>query len=224
MIGKKNNTNSLVLKSRIRLLADRLTKATWLALWVGGLGVFLVAMTLIATWEGVRTSRNSAKNETRAYVHAKVAGFSMNDPPFVYLEVANSGNTPAHWFEIASVSHLWEKENVNIEDAVNFDNIGEYSRWSALAGGGTFLTAPTGSLFESHFTEQAMDAEQPDWFLVYGIIRYSTIFDEIFETQFVFVKRKPAASTEENKIFLDRPNIMLDVFKDVTEEYRKNNA
>ena len=86
------------------------------------------------------------------------------------------------------------------------------------------ITAPAGSLFESVFTGQAMDAEQSDWFLIYGIIRYSTIFDEIYETQFAFVKRKPAASTEENKVFLDRPNIMLDVFKDVTEKYRQNNA
>ena len=50
-------------------------------------------------------------------------------------------------------------------------------------------------------------------FLVYGNIRYKTIFNEKYETQFAFVSSKPKPSKKEDEVYLVRPPSNLDTFQ-----------
>jgi len=119
------------------------------------------------------------------------------------------------------------KRNMSAKDFVDFSKIGQFTAWSAIASGGK-LTAETDSEDEDLNVIEVMNTNDRE-FLVYGIIRYCTIFDEIFETQFAFTKQNitpsvnanPQRGIEKNTCFLFRPPLKLDVFKDVTPKKDK---
>jgi len=169
---------------------------------------------------------DATRNETRAYLHVKTAYFGTGHYPSVWLDVENNGGTPAKWFEIASASTNY-KRNMSAEDFVDFSKIGQFTAWSAIASGGK-LTAQTDSKDETLNVINVMNNNDRE-FLVYGIIRYCTIFDEIYETQFAFTKQTIAASVNANPqrgivkktCYMFRPPLKLDVFKDVTPKKDK---
>lgn len=183
--------------------------------WITVLGLSLIGFTLYETVragllikEQNEIARRSARDQTRAYVHAATAELTESELPSVYIEVENTGNTPAHWFEIGANSFV-ANEDGTFKSLVNFGSVTGFTRWSGLASG-IKLKAPTGSPMEK-LTIQNGKSRNSD-VIVYGIVRYETIFNEIYETQFAFV-----ISRRKTDKFLVRPDIKLETYKLVSE-------
>jgi len=153
-------------------------------------------------------ARRSARDQARAYVHAATAELADSELPFVYLEVENTGDTPAHWFEIGATSVV-ANDDGSFKDLINFDSVTRFTRWSGLASG-IKLKAPTGSPMERLTIQNGKSGDKG--VIVYGIIRYKTIFKEIYETQFAFT-----VSVAKADRFLVRPDINLETYKLVSQ-------
>ena len=189
---------------------------TFWAFGAGLAGIGLVFMTWLATRQGAQQQWISSRNGTRAYVHADTARFTNFNTPSVHVNISNTGTTPAKWFEVASYSCVYENHS-SITELIDFSNLGEFAKWSGLASGMKLL-APTASINETTNVRMAMNSANKG-FLVYGVIRYCTIFDETYETQFAFIAKNPSPSImrigdRENISYLNRPSVMLEVYKE----------
>ena len=154
-------------------------------------------------------SKIANRRSQRAYVQADSAKFSDSDIPRIVLKVSNTGNTPAHWFEVASKSRNFSG-NQNVSDVISFDDVGEFARWNALGAGKTLTCNVGGPNVLGEISQSRLDGVK---IVIFGIIRYKTIFGEIYETQFAFRR-----SSYKRNAFLARPSISMETYKLISEE------
>jgi len=170
------------------------------------LGLGFIAITISIC--GLNQNRRSNQSQNRAYVHASDAIFSDDRLGFrVIIEAMNTGQTPAIWWETASICGVYEpSDDCNLEQFVDFNKVTEFRRWPALAAGED-LTAGLGAPEDESCIKKATTTRSR-CFYIYGIIRYKTMFNEIFETQFVFFHPEPKHESS-----LIRPNYPVKAFE-----------
>ena len=174
------------------------------------LTIIFGSMALIVSIGSLWLSNKSNRDQNRAYVHASEAKFIIDPLGLrISLEATNTGHTPAKWWETACKCGVYEpSETSKLIDFVDFRDISEFSRWPALASGHS-LTAGVGSKKDQEFILKTKSAGKY-CFYIYGVIRYKTIFNEIFETQFVFYHPMPERGRK-----LSRPNMHIEAYKPI---------
>lgn len=184
--------------------------ASWVAAGLVGAGTILLIWTLFLTraasasaQEAVNVTREIGRDQSRAYVHIKDAELTWGGPkaesPNIRITVENTGQTPARWFEVVShvvIEPLDEKGRV--VRAIKFSEI-DFSdrtpvRWPSLQGQRTcgHIIAADQELIRGAYQKSVAVT-------IFGIVRYKTFFDEVFETEFCYF-RKSAPSYEHEVI------------------------
>ena len=175
--------------------------AAWATVIFTGVGAFLIWRTLLATQDAVFETRRIGEAQTRAYVHVESAkmfwGNENAAAPRISLRVVNTGQTPARWFEVGgkiSTISLSEDGAVTLDRGF-LDEPREwlrFHRWTSLGPGETGLTVGFGSADEvgllSHIYPERLNIAV----VVRGVVRYETFFNEVFESEFCFVRKAPS--------------------------------
>ena len=150
---------------------------TFWAFGAGVAGIILIFLTWIATRQAVGVSKDSAKDQTRAYVFVDGATFNMRTSGMcIMLNIKNTGATPAKWFEVGSKSTAIP---IATKLEADFTTINDFTRWPAIANGHHLTTGADPTTEAKHIAEAVGDSNLT--FYIYGIIRYMTAYDEIFE-------------------------------------------
>ena len=165
----------------------------------GGTGIWLSLC-------GLRQNRISNQSQNRAYVHANKAQI-INDMfgVRISLEGINTGQTPAKWWATAFKCGTYKPAEAKLQDLLNFDEMSDFSRWPSLASNipltaGLDCEGGKSLIFNAKQNRELC-------FFIYGIIRYETMFNEIFESQFVFYHANPLIGD-----YLSRPNIKTETY------------
>lgn len=185
--------------------------AAWFSAFMVTIGTGFLIWTLFLTrkangaaQDAVRVTREVAQDQARAYVHVDEVTFFWgnrfgSNPQFIFTAV-NTGQTPAKWFEVVSVC-----KGSKIEDAAPVFSKDELAartgcRWVSFPAGGA--QTMQGNIEESDFESLQSSyglavgsktdvVDSSDIVItVYGVIRYCTVFDEIFESDFFFQASK----------------------------------
>lgn len=165
------------------------------------LTVFALSFTGWAAWAAARAARASERslshadevmrNELRAYVHVDYAELRWGVDganPQITLFAKNTGQTPARWFGVRSKVAEFEKSLPRMRqdfDAIDLSDREIYS-WSSLGGGGSQLSFPGNRDVDRDVLVAAYG--KPATLHVIGVLRYETIFGEVFETEFWFIR------------------------------------
>ncbi len=166
--------------------------ASWVSTGLVGLGTALLIWTLCLTRSAtsaakgaVAVTENIGKAQSRAYVHVKsihmkaidVEGEKKSSCTF-YIE--NSGVTPCKRFEICGGVDI-KLSNEKIDALPKFEAKGV--GWSALKGTEVLKVARDFDMPEISDTTESYCVH------IGGVIKYTTFFDEEFETEFSFSRR-----------------------------------
>jgi len=158
---------------------------TFWAFSAGIPAILLVFFTWIATREGGENQRRNARNQSRAYIEVEEVTFEG----YLKAKITNTGATPALWYEISSASkniEIIKDEDMDWGNVVDFSEASKFTRWPALAKELTTRIYPKDG--EAHMLKAKRNASTA--MVVYGTVRYETIFNEIFETQYAVVAHR----------------------------------
>lgn len=180
-----------------------------LAIWqfiAGVVGIVFVGLTLRATHLALREANEATeaarkavevteegnRRQLQAYVHIERAEIKWGDiagsEPRITLFAKNTGQTPARWFGI--VAKVETTIPLLGPPSISFESVDLSRRrlhqWSALGGLSTLSlpgirTADHSALHEA-FTNQTV-------IHIVGVVRYETLFGEMFETEFWFTSK-----------------------------------
>lgn len=187
------------------------THAQWLVAIFSTVGVgvsvwavILVRDTLSETRKAVKAAddavivtREMGKDQSRAYVHVDRAELRWGDDqaiaPSFRLYVVNTGHTPAKWFAYkGEVFTRKLDEDGRVIDLRKFSQNPvperDFVRWNALGPGKelSFNIDPI-TIEDVRETYGKKDVSLE----VAGVLRYCTFFDEIFESEFWFMLKRP---------------------------------
>lgn len=151
-------------------------------------GVAYVAMTLAESRRAMSLQHDLARQANRAYVHAELAELEWGSQSYwLQFTFTNSGQTPAKHFEFGAV---WSEVPRGEARSMPFLDLDELKRWSAIGGGGDSKTARWYSddpSFSESVARRYQAGKVPETvILVMGVVRYLTIYNETFETEFAF--------------------------------------
>ena len=194
--------------SRRNVLAqERLSLSAMFALAMSIVTAALLYFTWWETRNGTRETKKIGVAQNRAYLsvtHIEIR-FSTDIPASGIVEkihcvdfriarifpyIKNSGQTPALWFELKQHTFFSEQSNTSGKDITRrFDRMPlenrKFQRWHGIASNES-LSVGTGSKDDLLVPEEA--AENQGWnFFVCGILRYETIFNEVFESEYWFM-------------------------------------
>lgn len=214
-------------------------------------GVVFVGWTLKVTRQMAVDTREMSQSQSRAYVDVGSVRLYWGTPggehPEFKVSIFNWGNTPAKWFQIRQGYTL-----VPIQNGMNlpktFDELSLPKEFGPIWNG--INPSPDGMSFDGPIVESVEELKKcwrdppsaikhvPDnthGVLVFGEIKYCTIFDEIYVSQFYFgagslnsfevediVEHKRLANIHDNEISetvfekpqdLIRLSIKLDLYK-----------
>lgn len=181
---------------------ENMARATNVIAWATVVTVFT---SIIGVWLLVRNlfvTRESSRDETRAYVHIKGIEVEADFDPYegewfadCVFQVENSGATPCKRFEIEGGAICSIDEQICCTLPVRND---EPKGWSGLPGKEVFTA-------EVKFQLNGCEALDTDecFMHVGGVVRYTTFFDERFETEFSFMLKRRShwdeATSEDNR-------------------------
>lgn len=145
-------------------------------------------------------SRRGSRRQLRPYVYAEEAFVNwMGEGIQVVIGIRNSGVTPATFFELAGAAEFLE-----IGSDRQFPPWGPALVWSALGGG----QSTTAALHFAGISRSDLSRTQDNYLRVCGAVRYGTIFDEVFESEFEFLLKyradkdqKMQRSTGRHRVF-----------------------
>lgn len=169
--------------------------AEWafLLLLVTTAGVIYVAMTLQATRDAVRVTREVGRDQSRAYVHVDKAelylGNSSLERPRIILTIRNSGYTPTKQFSVAGVCVWYRETHEGGFDRARFESIPAMT-WCEISAQGE-TTTPLAAENEIETIREAYHNRPTASIEIMGVIKYLTFFDEKFESEFNFFVRNP---------------------------------
>jgi hypothetical protein len=171
-------------------------------------GVFLVWTTFHATKAGNEISKSVGEDQTRAYLYARsfVHDSRSVGLPFL-LEVRNGGQTPAKQFAVRQM--MWIETKDNREKTTPFPTKIRFKNWGSLGPNESVTVA----VFREEEVGLTLKSETPApggiTFNCLGTIRYQTIHNEWFETDFSFLLPAVLISKHEPTKFM-RP-VMLNM-------------
>lgn len=160
---------------------------------MGIIGLFLIFVTWVATRQAASVSRESAKDGVRAYVEVKEVSCSGG----VIGTVVNTGATPAKWFEVGAVSKAIEVTyNIDWDAHIDFSEVEKFQRWPVLTD------KHTANLIAKNeaATIAKVRGSKSLHMLVYGTVRYETIFGEELETEFAFITNLAAFQSKMERV------------------------
>lgn len=207
----------------------------WMAHWAKLMFFAAAASTLVAayglillrrTWhETKRTadiSKEIGRDQARAYVDVGAVNFywgtEVGDHPRVSLSLRNSGATPAKWFQVRQ-SYLVYEHAVGwmVDSFSNLKLSSEFGgKWNGIAGGEKDLTVTGPAIHDWRSVAQCrmevathLKTPSPNThgIVVFGEVRYCTVFDEIYLSQFVFGAGSLRAFRSEEPIETNRREI-----------------
>lgn len=192
---ERRDEENLAVQSSIAQSSKEISHYTSLQLWLACFSLVFVLCTLAtaiaaavfarrsaeAAHKTVDITRKLGEAQTRAYVFVKEAAMNwFSDGAQGVLTIINSGATPAKHFSVHGVMDFQENgAKVKIPhptDAVT---------WSALGSGDT-KTVP---IDINGIHRHTLKSDQSNYLSVRGTIIYTSIFDEVFHTQFSFMMR-----------------------------------
>ncbi len=145
--------------------------------------------------DAVMVTREIGEAQVRAYVHVEAVELFWGDPqgtrPRIIALIANTGQSPARWFEVSSTVFTRKlRENGTPDDAVVFSDIAIPSggtRWNAL-GSNSLLSA---TILRANNIEvvRAIYGQKDVSLNVAGFVKYETFFGERFISEFWFMMR-----------------------------------
>lgn len=212
--------------------ARDLNAQEWMAVWAKWMFIAAAAGTIVAgyglvllrrTWvEAKRTAdiaREVGNDEMRAYVEVAGVDFywgSANlQSPYFKLLIANHGATPAKWFQIRQRYTIYEHgvsgPPDTFEDLTLPQDFG--GRWNGVNPNEKRMTTAgppitnQRKIQKCHLGTPRVGYNPPDnthGVVVFGEIRYCTIFDEVFVSQFVFGAGSLLAFKSEEPVEIDR--------------------
>lgn len=207
---------------------QRMAEYAFWSAWLVFSGTCLLGVTLYFTRQAnkaaqsaVAVTRETGRDQARAYVHVDTAEFYWtrrpSDPACIVLIVQNTGQTPAKWFEVSCRTRPFElKDDGSAAAPMVFDETELEGitprRWPAL-GSSSSLTCvtppfsdvdnPRGTFRDSYLGLRTV-----------GTVRYETFFGEIFESQFDFFGR--SFPTDKGQVKLARSTTHLETYKKVS--------
>lgn len=187
-----------------------MNRAAWVSAFFVALGTGLLVWTLWLTRQAnrsaqaaVRVAKETGRDQMRAYVDVGDVTFywgsESRDKPSFHLALVNHGQTPAKWFEVRQGFLVFEhaKESPvppSFDDFALPEKFGD--RWHGLSPGGPDGKTTSGpKIIHPDILKECWRREPGAWgippdnthgIIVYGEIRYCTIFDEIYRSQFIF--------------------------------------
>lgn len=176
------------------LVTSKDTLANWLVSVFSFVAAVFLWLTLLATQEMAKDTREIGKAQTRAYVHAEKANFFWggrgHNHPRVELWVNLIGQTPAKSYEIRARHLIIERGEGRLHipwgELSDEDSIG---RWSGLSpdkdGRRTVIGLRKHAKDISELSADMFSTPTHE-FYIFGDIHYTTYFDEKFVTQFCF--------------------------------------
>lgn len=188
------------------------------------IGTILLLLTLRLTSKAnnaanraVSITEKIGKDQSRAYVHVKSIDVRTeyvqgSDSAECVFFVENSGSTPCKRFEVIGGAEYISSQS-DASELPTFD--GNASASNALPGHGGFE-------FGRVFNVAEKAKKSADYNLhIGGVVRYVTFFDEVFETEFSFVRKMSPLEVKEetsDKVRMSRSELELRTY----EEKRAN--
>lgn len=144
-----------------------------------------------AAHKSVDITRKFSEAQTRAYVYVKEAAINwFSDGAQVILTIVNCGTTPAKYFSVHGTMDFQENgAPVEIPSPV------KTVTWSSLGSGEPKLVP----IDIEHIHHHMLKRDQTNYLSVRGTIIYTTIFDEVFQSQYSFMMRYNAS--DRKKLF-----------------------
>ncbi len=166
---------------RMAEAADRMVKVSWGQLILTGLSLLGLGATIYFASRAARiagdaneVARAVGRDQTRAYVHiSSIRWIDDEDGLLLTLFVQNSGETPAKSFEVSvsAQSFTFPKTPIDLPFA-------KKGRWHSLPGNTTFSAGM--------HVELGPRNTVADVTCINGIVKYTTFYNEVFETGFEF--------------------------------------
>ena len=147
-----------------------------------------------AARQAVAVTRETGRDQSRAYVHMKsIRWAEAADRVLVTLIVENSGETPCPRFEVGAIVNKVTAGLPGREyPPIDVDLTG----WSALPGRQEFTIPIVPAFGDSEQRVLARDITK-EIILVQGSIRYSTIYGELYESEFSFMGKGRSRKTDD---------------------------
>lgn len=193
--GEDKRSSDLCAQWKAADAAAESAEATWLQFWTGtfiGLLTFLAAgaaavyarAAALHTGESVEVSNSMGRAQARAYVDV-IAAKIHDDAEYISVRVTlrNEGQTPAK-----AVTLYGATEVVDVRLPIGpppFASLLEGHSWGPLRSGGE-ITAPIVCDETTRHYDAVGEARGPLSIRAFGRVRYVTIFDETYETEFSF--------------------------------------
>lgn len=138
-----------------------------------------------ATRALVRGAEQTAEAQLRPYVSMRDASFEWYANNLrVIATVANTGQTPATFFELGCISRV----GVDGEQDETIPADTEYKAWASLGGGDTTTISIRNGLSDENARE-VLDAAGGKIFMIVGRVRYGDVFGSEYESEFIFFTR-----------------------------------
>lgn len=169
------------------------TLAQWLMAIISLLATVASIVAVVLVKRTLDATREVGRDQSRAYIHADRAQFTLGgfnaENPRIALWVKNTGSTPAKWFAVRSLVLVKPIDATRLTFAtLDIDDFSA-TRWNAL-GGGLELSLPINIGDAAEEIRNAYHRKREAYSLwVAGVVRYETFFSEVFETEFLFVRR-----------------------------------
>lgn len=192
--SEQREKDDLIAQQSMEVAAHSAKLAAWLSLLVVTIGTALLIWTLILTRQANKAAQNAvtvtrevARDQSRAYVHVKSVQWLETGPDFKFtMFIANSGNTPAKRFlitvEVGSCAYG------SLPPSTSAGQTRAEKGWNALPGGEVFQVGIVPRAVPNFDTIARRDTEK-EYIFLRGTVRYTTIYDETFLTEFSFMGR-----------------------------------
>jgi hypothetical protein len=165
-----------------------MTDQGWaIALGLGAIGAALLQAAVLV-WQilylrgTVSQMRQSERRQLRAYVAVEDARliWTTEGPSFI-LAVANTGQTPARFFEIGLLAEMVPQGTAHNQPIPRVLN---YKTWSALGGNRTLTSRVSPD--NSDIRIDDLKDDNSAYLSARGRVRYGDIFNDVWESEFSF--------------------------------------
>ena len=173
-------------------------------------GAFIAAAAFVYTILSNQRANKTAQDQVRAYI--SVSAVTMTERPSatpnLFVHCDNTGQTPATFVAVAAkVARLKEDDLpvAGVRDAYAYDAIGPVG--AQRIGEYHFR----GTEFGDELGAAIRSSDRSKVFVIYGVVRYGTIFGEIYESDFMFFL--PANREGNSGKFRRAPNMLLRTYR-----------
>jgi len=132
--------------------------------------------------EANNVAREIGKDQSRAYLVADTSELFIQSPkPTIVVNVFNSGQTPARWYQIESCVYAIEEEVPVVFDTARPMLL--HGPFIAIANGQKKICGVNSEAVEKIFKTEGFHKRD---IVLQGVITYETMFGEVYKSQFLF--------------------------------------